>query len=88
MNGKPENIARIVLNGVTGDINVDGRTYSMEMPPLNVLTDEQLAAIFTYIRRDWGHTASPVEPAMVSKIRAETKTRESGWTAADLQKAK
>ena len=88
VNGKPENIARIVLNGVTGDINVDGRTYSMEMPPLNVLTDEQLAAIFTYIRRDWGHTASPVEPAMVSKIRAETKTRESGWTAADLQKAK
>ncbi len=88
VNGKPENIARIVLNGVTGDINVDGRTYSMEMPPLNVLTDEQLAAIFTYIRRDWGHTASPVEPALVAKVRAETKDRENGWTVKELSAAK
>ncbi len=86
--GKPDNIARIVLNGVNGDINVDGRTYSMEMPPLNVLTDEQLAAIFTYIRRDWGHIASPVDTASVVKVRAETKDRESGWTAKELSATK
>jgi mono/diheme cytochrome c family protein/glucose/arabinose dehydrogenase len=85
--GTEQRLARIVLNGVNGDINVDGRAYSMEMPPLNVLTDEQLAAIFTYARREWGHTAPPVEPATITKIRAATKDRGS-WTAKDLMQVK
>ena len=32
------------------------------MPPLgSALTDEQIAAVLTYIRREWGQTASPVD---------------------------
>ena len=42
--------ARILLAGKEGAIGL--------MPPLGgTLTDEQIAAVLTYIRREWGHTA-------------------------------
>ena len=50
----PGTAARILLGGKEGAIGL--------MPPLGgTLTDEQIAAVLTYIRREWGHTASPVE---------------------------
>ena len=43
--------ARIVLGGKEGSTGL--------MPPLGAaLTDEQIAAALTYIRREWGHGAS------------------------------
>ena len=41
------------------------------MPPLGAaLTDDQVAAALTYIRREWGHTASAVDPSTVKEVRA------------------
>jgi mono/diheme cytochrome c family protein len=84
--GSPARMARIVLQGVRGSINVKGRTWGLEMPPLNILTDEQIADALTYVRREWGHTASPVDPAFVAKVRAETEKREDAWTEPELLK--
>ena len=51
----PEVPIRILLGGKEGDIGL--------MPPLGtMLSDEQIAAVLTYIRREWGQSASPVEP--------------------------
>lgn len=70
--------ARILLAGKEGAIGL--------MPPLGgSLTDEQIAAVLTYIRREWGHTASPVSPDDVREIRGLTKTRTRPWTDAELQ---
>jgi hypothetical protein len=70
--------ARILLAGKEGAIGL--------MPPLGgSLTDEQIAAVLTYIRREWGHTASPVSPDDVHEIRGLTKTRTRPWTDAELQ---
>ena len=56
---------RIVLNGKEGTVAL--------MPPLgSALTDEQVAAALTYIRREWGHTASAVDPAAVAQTRKAT----------------
>lgn len=86
--GSPERLARIALGGVRGPINVKGRVWEMEMPPVNVLTDDQIAALLTYIRREWGHTASPISPEFVAKIRKETADRQEAWTEAELLKIK
>ena len=48
--------------------------------------DDNLAAILTYIRREWGHTSSPVEPETVAKIRAATSERLDAWTQPELLK--
>lgn len=86
--GSPERLARIALGGVRGPINVKGRVWELEMPPVNVLTDEQIAALLTYIRREWGHTASPISPEFVAKVRKETADRQEAWTEAELLKIK
>jgi mono/diheme cytochrome c family protein/glucose/arabinose dehydrogenase len=69
--------ARILLNGKEGAIGL--------MPPVGaVLSDEQIAAVLTYIRREWGQTGSPVDPATVKAVRALTAGRQRAWTNGEL----
>ena len=77
---------RIVLHGLHGPISVKGKPFQLDMPALGVFDDDQIAVILTFIRREWGHTANPVEPELVKTIRAETEKREEAWTEAELLK--
>jgi mono/diheme cytochrome c family protein len=86
MLGSPQRLIRIVLHGLHGPINVKGKTFQLDMPALGVFDDDQIAAILTFARREWGHTANPVEPDLVKAIRAETEKREEAWTEAELLK--
>jgi mono/diheme cytochrome c family protein/glucose/arabinose dehydrogenase len=82
--GPPTRIIRIVLQGLRGPIKVKGEVFELDMPALGILDDDQIASALTYVRREWGHTFDPVDPAMVKKVREETATREDAWTQADL----
>ena len=43
------------------------------MPPVgSVLSDDQIAAVLTYIRREWGQAGTPVDAATVKGVRAST----------------
>jgi mono/diheme cytochrome c family protein len=86
VNGSVERLARIAINGVHGPIQVDNRRYSLEMPAMGALSDEHLASIFTYIRREWGHTASPIDPEAVKKIRQAISSHPDSWTQPELLK--
>ena len=83
--GKPEVLARIVMHGLAGPVKVSGRTYNLAMPPLPQLTDEDIAGVLTYIRREWEHTASGVETADITKIRDQEKGRLMMWTETELK---
>ena len=55
------------------------------MPPLGgALSDEQVAAVLTYIRREWDNAGSPITAADVTPIRALTAGRTRPWTDAEL----
>ncbi len=82
--GSDQRLARIVMHGVRGPINVKGRVYELDMPALGIFDDDQIAAILTYLRRAWDHGAAPVEPETVKKVRAETTGREEAWSEAEL----
>ncbi|MEW6158346.1 MAG: c-type cytochrome [Verrucomicrobiota bacterium] len=84
--GSEQRLARIILHGVRGPITVLGRTYDLDMPAFGVFDDEQIAALLTYLRREWEHTASPVEPSMVGQIRRATASRQEPWTEPELLK--
>ena len=84
--GSERRLILITLHGLRGPLTVKGKLYELDMPPLGVLEDEQIASLLTYIRREWGHAASPVETAAVTKLRAETEKREEAWTEAELLK--
>ena len=69
---------RILLGGKEGTIGL--------MPPLNMLTDDQIAAVLTYVRREWGNAASAVDPATVKEIRGLTASHTRPWTEAELSR--
>ena len=86
--GPDVRLIRIVLQGLRGKIKVRGEEFELDMPSLGVLEDDSIAAILTYVRREWGHGHDPVLPATVKQIREETEKREDAWTAPELLRIK
>jgi mono/diheme cytochrome c family protein/glucose/arabinose dehydrogenase len=84
--GDPERIAKVVMHGLRGPIKVKGLSYSYDMPAAGFLSDEQIAGVLTYIRREWDHEADPVSLDLVKKVRAENKGRTDAWTEPELLK--
>jgi len=74
----------LLLNGLQGPFQVKGQPYNNAMVQWKQLPDDQIAAILTYIRSDWGNNAPPIDASFVAKIRAETATQSEGWTQAQL----
>lgn len=66
-------LVRIVLQGKTGKIVVNGKEYNGVMTPVSGLGDEELAAVLTYVSNTWGNSAPPFTAAEVAKARASMK---------------
>ena len=63
----------VVLNGMQGEINVNGRNYNGLMPSNAHLDDLAIASILTYVRsRFGGIKKDPVEVMQVSKVRSSS----------------
>lgn len=58
----------IVLNGLAGEIEVNGEKYNSVMTSQG-LTDEETANVLTYIYNSWNNIGGEVTPEMVSKVR-------------------
>jgi mono/diheme cytochrome c family protein len=80
----PETAIRIVLSGVSGPIDVKGQSYNSLMPAPAGLDDEKVAAVLTYVRKNFGNSAEPVEAAKVAEVRASLAGRTTPWTAQEL----
>jgi mono/diheme cytochrome c family protein len=65
-----ERSIRIVIQGQTGEIVVNGVRYNGIMPPVPI-KDEQVAQVLTYVRNSWGNSGEPVTVEEVKKVRAE-----------------
>ena len=82
--GPSERLVRIALHGVRGPIEVDGKTWNLEMPGQGHLSDPELAQVLSYLRRAFGHKASCVDQAAVTRERRRAKKRAGAWTAPEL----
>ena len=83
--GKPDVTAKIVLNGLGGPIKVGNRTWDLSMPPMGMLSDEDVASVLTYIRREWEHNGSPVDAKFVAGVRKQSADHPNSWTADELR---
>ncbi len=83
--GKPDVTAKIVLNGLGGPVKVGNRTWDLSMPPMGMLSDEDVAGVLTYIRREWEHNASPVDAKFVAGVRKQSADHPNSWTADELR---
>lgn len=82
--GEPRTLIRIALHGVRGPIEVGDQNWDAEMAGQGHLPDQDIAAALSYVRRAFGHTASLIRPADVSKERKAAGKRTEPWTAAEL----
>lgn len=79
-------LVKLVLSGLQGPVTVKGAPYNNAMAPWGgVLKDDQISAVLTYIRNEWGNQAPPIPVEFVAKIREESGSRAEAWTQKELQ---
>jgi glucose/arabinose dehydrogenase len=72
LQGSVERAIRVVIEGLSGEITVNGKRYNNVMPPV-VLDDTNTADVVTYVLNSWGNSLGPVTPEQVRAVRAKTK---------------
>jgi mono/diheme cytochrome c family protein len=83
--GSVNRMIRIPLIGLSGPIKVKDQEMNLSMPAMGAaMTDEQLAAVLSYIRASFGNKASLVTPDQVKAVRTEVGNRSNPFTAAEL----
>ena len=87
--GDEKRLALILLHGIEGPIEVGGKVYDVPeilpvMPSHSTMDDAAITAIMTYIRNEWGNTASPVGRRTVGVTRHTTQGRVVPWTPIEL----
>lgn len=70
--GDKGRLIKIVLNGFNENVEISGDTYTNVMPALNMLKDQEIANVLTYVRNSFTNKASAVTVAEVKKARAAT----------------
>jgi nitrite reductase (NO-forming) len=59
---------KIILNGASGPMKVNGKNYEGEMPGYP-LTDQEVSDLMNYIRNSFGNKGGAITPAEVSLAR-------------------
>ena len=63
---------KAVVEGLAGEIIVNGKKYNGAMPPV-AINDEEVADVFTYILNSWGNPGGAVSSAIVADVRSRTR---------------
>lgn len=67
--GDKVQLSKILLNGFSERVEIEGEMYSNVMPSFSYLTNQQIADVLTYVRNNFGNKASAVSAAEVNKVR-------------------
>ncbi|MGK2864144.1 MAG: c-type cytochrome, partial [Chitinophagaceae bacterium] len=87
--GNEERLIKLVLKGMHGPIEVNGKNYPGQVPMTpfeGMLKDEEIAAVLTYLRNSFGNSASDVSPAKVKEVRAAVKDKTGFYSPEELLK--
>lgn len=88
--GNEDRLIRLVLDGMHGTIEIDGKQYSSPpLPPMtgfrHLLNDEEVAAVLTYVRNSWSNRAKPVDANRVAEMRAVRRGEDATfWSVPEL----
>jgi len=88
--GPTDRLIQIILHGLEGPIEVNGRKYEPpavlpSMPAVDSLSDTEIAAVLSYVTREMGQRSRTNSADQVTVIRNRFAGRQVPWTAAELQ---
>lgn len=83
--GPETRLIRIVMHGVRGPIQVGDEIYDREMPGVgSKLSDQEMAALLSFVRRRWGAPSAPIATKTIKRVRAAAGNRTRYWTVQEL----
>jgi len=87
---EPGRIIRAVLHGMQGGpIKINDQSFNFGASMVawkDTFSDEEIAAVLTYVRQDWGNKAPDVTAERVKAVREKTKDRATPYTPDELMK--
>jgi mono/diheme cytochrome c family protein len=69
ISGEKHRLIRLMIEGLSGPIEVNGEPYSFEMAAHDFLSDQEIADILTFLRSSFGNSSEPVTSEDVSIVR-------------------
>lgn len=69
--GDIDRLLGIILNGSNVGLVVNGSTYANAMPAFQSLSDEDIAHVSSYIRNNFGNSATEITPSQVAAYRSK-----------------
>lgn len=63
----------VVLNGLSGPIQINGQTYDGSMPAFGHLSDAEIAAVVNHVRTAWGAKPRPADAAVSADAVAQQR---------------
>ena len=72
VSGSADSIVNILLNGRTGDLEIDGKIFSGQMPKFSYLNDHDIAEVLTYVRGKFGGGAAKIDESLVKTLREKS----------------
>lgn len=71
--GDKTRLIKVILNGFSQNVDIDGESYTNVMAPHNFLKDQEIADVLSYIRNSFGNKAGGVSAVEVKNVRAKNK---------------
>ena len=89
VNGGTSVMAAILLKGINGPFTVAGQQYNGVMQPWNTLSDDKIAQVITYVRREFGDLPEGDDGVVTAEMIAAAREKFSGqanpWDEAGLK---
>jgi mono/diheme cytochrome c family protein len=83
--GDERRLLRILLHGLTGEVDVEGESFNGAMPGWGgALKDADIAAVASYVRGNFGNHAAAIAPETVARVRQDYAGRQTPWIADEL----
>ena len=93
LDGNDERLIKITLHGLNGPIKVNGKDFGPDRgtPPMTrfneLLNDEEVAAVLSYVRNSWGNQGEVMKSETVGKVRKANAKRFQFWDSKELLEA-
>jgi hypothetical protein len=81
--GHRDYVIKTLLQGMTGPLA--GQTFTQVMLPMGAQNDQWVATMASYIRNNFGNSASFVTANDVARVRRTTANRKTMWTFEELE---
>jgi mono/diheme cytochrome c family protein/glucose/arabinose dehydrogenase len=84
-----DRLIKLTLHGLMGPFELHGKKYEGQVPMQafgGLLKDDEVAAVLTYVRNNFGNKAPAITPDQVKQVREATKGRQTIYLVDELLK--